>query len=33
MKNGNKLLSYALGLGALFVSVWAVSKAWKVGQN
>lgn len=33
MKNGNKLLSYALGLGVLFVSVFAISKAWKVGQN
>ena len=33
MKNGNKVLGYALGLGALFVFVWVGSKAWKTGQK
>lgn len=33
MKNGNKILGIAVGLGVLFVTVWVVSKGWRAGQK
>lgn len=33
MKNGGKLLGWALGLAALGVTVYVVSKTWKAGQK
>ena len=33
MKNGKNLLSYALGLVVLGVSVYVVSISWKKGQK
>jgi hypothetical protein len=33
MKNGKNLLAYALGLVALGVTVYVVSKSWKSGQK
>jgi hypothetical protein len=33
MKNGNKILGYVVGLVALGVTVFVVSKAWKSGQK
>lgn len=33
MKNGGKLVNYAIGLAFLGVTIWVVSKAWKTGQK
>jgi hypothetical protein len=33
MKNGKNLLGYALGLLALGVTIFVVSKSWKAGQK
>jgi hypothetical protein len=33
MENGKKLLGWAIGLAALGVTVWVVSKSWKTGQK
>lgn len=33
MKDGNKLLGFALGLGVLFATVYVISKSWKAGQK
>lgn len=33
MKDGNKLLMWVVGLAALGVTVYVVSKGWKLGQK
>ena len=33
MQNGGKILAYVLGLAALGVTVYVVSKTWKAGQK
>lgn len=33
MKNGSKILGYVVGLVALGVTVFVISKAWKTGQK
>ena len=33
MKNGNKILGWALGLAALGVTVYVISRTWKAGQK
>jgi|GEM_PF-5722650 len=33
MPNGGKLLGWALGLAALGVTVYVVSKTWRAGQK
>jgi len=33
MQNGNKLLGYAIGLVALGITVYVISKSWKTGQK
>ena len=33
MKNGNKVIGYVVGLAALGLTVWVISKAWKTGQK
>jgi hypothetical protein len=33
MKNGKNLLAYAIGLAALGVTVFVVSKTWRAGQK
>lgn len=33
MKNGNKVIGWVVGLAVLGVTVWVVSKSWKLGQK
>ena len=33
MKNGNKILGWAVGLAALGVTVYVISRTWKAGQK
>jgi hypothetical protein len=33
MKNGKNLIGYAIGLVALGVTVYVISKTWKAGQK
>lgn len=33
MKNGNKLLGWAVGLAALGVTVYVISRTWRAGQK
>lgn len=33
MKNGGKILGYAIGAVVLFGTIWIASKAWKAGQK
>lgn len=33
MKNGNALMGWAIGLVALGVTVFVISKTWKAGQK
>lgn len=33
MKNGNKIFGWALGLAALGVTVYVISRTWKAGQK
>jgi ABC-type uncharacterized transport system permease subunit len=33
MKNGNRILGFALGLAALGLTVYVASKAWRKGQK
>jgi len=33
MKNGSKILGYVVGLVALGVTVFVISKAWRTGQK
>lgn len=33
MKDGNKILGWVVGLAALGVTVYVISKTWKAGQK
>jgi hypothetical protein len=33
MQNGNKVIGYVIGLAALGLTVYIISKTWKAGQK